>query len=106
MSKFKDMVAADRATTFLNLDEFAETHTVEGSSITAIVDEYALKERRDGADLSIADGTLLLFARTEDLPDERPAGATLNLDGCEYIVVDWAVDMGLASITLSGSRGI
>lgn len=39
---FKEMVAADNAATFLNLDEFGETHTVEGSTITAIMDSLSL----------------------------------------------------------------
>ena len=106
MSGFKDMVEADRLNTFLNLEEFAEEHTVEGVSITALLDSWALKNKSAGEELSVADGTVILFARTEDLPEERPPGATLNVDGCEYIITDWAEDMGIVSITLSSSVGM
>lgn len=103
---FKEMVAADNAATFLNLDEFGEIHTVEGQQITAIMDSQALKERQAGAELSVAEASLLLYAAVGDLPEERAPGATLNIDGCEYIVSDWSVDEGMATIALSGARSV
>ena len=103
---FKEMVAADNAATFLNLDEFGEIHTVEGARITAVVDSQALRERQAGAELSVAEASLLLYAAAEDLPEGRAPGATLNVDGCEYIVSDWSVDESMATIALSGSRSI
>ncbi len=103
---FKEMVAADNAATFLNLDEFGEIHTVEGQQITAIMDSQALKERQAGAELSVAEASLLLYAVVGDLPEERAPGATLNVDGCEYIVSDWSVDAGMATIALSGARSV
>lgn len=103
---FKDMVAADIAATFLNPAEFGEPHTVEGAEIIAVMDSQALKERQAGAELSVAEASVLLHAAVKDLPEERAPGATLNVDGCEYIVADWSIDMGMATITLSASRAV
>ena len=38
MSAFKDIVQADRKAIFLNLDEFGDTHTIDGKDMTIIVD--------------------------------------------------------------------
>lgn len=100
---FKAMVEADRWRTFLNLDEFGEEHTVEGKTITAVIDDNALKERQGGQELSVAESSLLLYAAVEDLPARRPAGEGLNIDGREYIINDWSEDMGIATVVLGQS---
>ena len=97
---FKEMVANDVRSTFLNLEEFGEEHKVEGKTITAVIDENALKERQGGQELSVAESSLLLYAAVEDLPARRPAGEGLNVDGREYIVNDWSEDMGIATVAL------
>lgn len=98
---FKKMVANDVRSTFLNLEEFGEEHRVEGKTITVVLDDNALKERQGGQELSVAESSLLLFAAVEDLPARRPAGEGLNVDGREYIINDWAEDMGIATIALA-----
>ncbi len=97
---FKEMVANDVRSTFLNLEEFGEEHRVEGRTITAVIDENALKERQGGQELSVAESSLLLYAAVEDLPARRPAGEGLNVDGREYIINDWSEDMGIATVAL------
>lgn len=97
---FKEMVAKDVHSTFLNLEEFGEEHRVEGKTITAVIDENALKERQGGQELSVAESSLLLYAAVEDLPARRPAGEGLNVDGREYIVNDWSEDTGIATVAL------
>lgn len=97
---FKEMVTKDVRSTFLNLEEFGEEHRVEGKTITAVIDENALKERQGGQELSVAESSLLLYAAVEDLPARRPAGEGLNVDGREYIVNDWSEDMGIATVAL------
>ena len=100
---FKAMVEADRRNTFLNLAEFGEDHTVEGKTITVILDDDTLKERQGGQELGVAESSLLLFAAVEDLPARRPAGEGLNVDGREYIINDWREDMGIATVALGQS---
>jgi hypothetical protein len=103
MSSFKDMVKADRGI-FLNIDEFGEVHKVEGKSITVVIDDDKLRERQGGAEVGVAESSLLLFAYVEDLPPRRGAGESLNVDGREYIVNDWSEDMGVAQIALGQNR--
>lgn len=97
---FKDMVAADRAATFLDLDFFGEPFRVEGKEITIVLDVDELKARQGGQDLAVAESATLFYAREEDLPSRRPAGQSINVNGRECIIDDWKVDMGIATIVL------
>jgi hypothetical protein len=104
-STFKDQVVKDIELVFLNLDEFGETHEVEGREITIVIDDDALITRK-GAELGVAESSLLIFARCEDLPERKAPGSAINIDGREYIVDDWTESTGVAQIALSQHRGI
>lgn len=97
---FKDMVAADCAATFLDLDFFGEMFFVEGRRIPIVLDVDELKARQGGQDLAVAESATLFYAREDDLPPRRPAGQSININGRECIVDDWKVDMGIATIVL------
>lgn len=97
---FKDMVEIDRARVFLNLDEYGETHLIEGKDVVCVIDDDSLRERQAGAELAVAESSKLLYAAVEDLPRRRRAGAALNIDHQEYIIDDWSEDMGMATIVL------
>ena len=100
---FKDMVQQDRGI-FLNIDEFGEVHRVEGQNITVVIDDNTLRERQGGAEVGVAESSLMLFAYVEDLPPRREAGESINVDGREYIVDDWSEDMGIAQVALGQNR--
>ena len=100
MISFKEMVAADRGV-FLNLDEFGEEHVIEGETITAMLDEKTFDESKKGEDIGLAAFDLVLFARVEDLPEQRASGESLNVDGRECTIVSWRTDAGMASVYLS-----
>lgn len=97
---FLDMVAADLK---LFLADFGREHRIEGETIVAIFDEHALKERQGGAELGVAESSIMLYAKVGDLPKRRPAGSNLNVDGVEYTVDDWSDDDGMATIALSAA---
>ena len=45
MSGFKDMVAADNEKVFLNLDEFAEEHDLNGTTCKCILQDVYVTEQ-------------------------------------------------------------
>lgn len=97
---FKEMVAADLVATFLDLDTFGTLCRVEGKEIPIMLDSDELKERQGGQDLAVAESGTLFYARSADLPDRRPAGSCLNINGRECIVDAWSENMGMATIVL------
>lgn len=100
MGGFKDMVAADRSAVFLDPEIFGEKCRIEGKTILIVLDNDELKKRQGGQDLAVAESTTLFYARAEDLPPRRAPGASLTVDGREYIIDDWQEDMGMATIVL------
>lgn len=100
MSVFKEMVAKDRDI-FLNLDELGEEHDVSDKTIICVIDDEALRKRQGGAELAVAESSILLYAKCEDLPSRKGFGAELMVDGRPYIVNTWDEDMGMATIALS-----
>lgn len=97
---FKDMVAADRLTVFLNVDEFGVEARVEGKLIRIVIDDDMLKQRQGSQELAIAESQTLFYARTEDLPRRIAPGGSLNINGRERIVDDYREDMGIATVVL------
>lgn len=97
---FKEMVAADLAATFLDLDTFGTLCRVEGKEIPIMLDNDELKELQGGQDLAVAESGTLFYARSADLPPRRPAGQCLNINGRECIVDAWSENMGMATIVL------
>lgn len=100
MSSFKNLIASDLGV-FLNADEFAEEHEVEGNTIIAVLDEDIQDESKNGEALGLAEADTLLYAKIADLPDRRPSGESLNVDGREYTVITWREDAGMASVYLA-----
>lgn len=97
---FKDMVAADRLTVFLDLDVFGELLSVEGKEIPVVLDTDKLKEKQGGQDLAVAESSTLFYARVEDLPERRLPGSTLNVNGRICTIDEWTEAMGMATIAL------
>lgn len=105
---FKDLVAADISAVFLNGQEFADTHTIDGKPMTVVVDENELLER-DKSKMGIqVDGTYQ--GPPADLCGQggiRPApahGKQLDFDGRLFRVADCTEEAGMLAITLEAVR--
>ena len=73
---FKDQIKQDLSDIFLNLDEFADLHRIEGKVVPVVID----------SDINLDPGRLL------------------NLDGREVIVVTTTSEMGLVQIAVRQNR--
>ena len=100
MSGFKDMVAEDRARTFLDLGFFGQSAQIEGKTISIMLDDDTLQEMQGGQDLAVAESATLFYARSEDLPRRRPAGQSLTVNGRICTIDKWTEEMGMATIVL------
>lgn len=105
---FKDYLAADISGTFLNAQEFADKHLINGKEMTVMVDENELLERdkaRMGTHLNglYQSRRLIYVAKSEY--GKRPAIDTqLNLDGRFYKITDCAEEGGMLAITLEAKK--
>lgn len=98
---FKDKLQSDLDNVFLNPDEFGELHEIEGNEVICVFDDMTLSERTGGSELIMSQSSILLYAKTTDLPPRRGYGESLLVDSVDYMVVRWDEDMGMSSITLT-----
>lgn len=108
-SAFRDQLAADLQATFLNPDEFAEEHTIDGRKLVCMLDDNELLERKtvakDGQHMDglfLADKLLYLPVAEYGAPPKP--GRMMELDGKVYRVVDVADECGLYSVYLEANR--
>ncbi len=98
MSAFTDMVASDRDSVFLNLDEYSEEHDIDGKVIKVVLENVSIEEKDNTQALSEA--TYRLYAKTEELNGRKMAGETLYIDDVGYTVKSWLDNMGITTVIL------
>lgn len=105
---FKDCIAADIHQVFLNEDEFAEIHTVDGRPMRVILDDDGLQQRDAARGGVHSDGIYntrrLIYLSKEDYGGRPAPGKALNLDGRIWYVVQTEDAAGLLSIELEANR--
>ncbi|NLU09438.1 MAG: hypothetical protein GXW90_00560 [Tepidanaerobacter acetatoxydans] len=103
MAKFKDFIKKD-IKTFINFDEFAEIHDIDGENIECILDEDIFKERNLNSQTRHFEGVFVnqvsLFIKKED--KERPSiGQQMHIDGRMYLVANVSEAEGIYEIELA-----
>lgn len=103
MPTLKDVIKSD-LDLFLNTDEFAEEHKIDGVLIKVVIDAEGLAENQKGTRMAISESTLKFFAKTSDLGKVRLPGQKISFDNKLYIVDAWDENMGMTSVFLSDGR--
>lgn len=101
---FKEQILADLDAVFLNLDEFAELHRVEGAEIAVVMDNDQMNKLKKGQILGLIEADILLLGKESDFPANLEPGRLLNLDGRELSIVNSGRDLGLVEVALSQNR--
>ena len=105
---FKDILKDDIADVFLDPTEFGEEHTVNGTAVTAIIDDD-LSE--DTVNINLAGETTrgnsglfcnqrVMYIATKDLPGKPKVNSYMDIDARRYIVKASSVQCGMYKITL------
>ena len=104
---FKDQIKQDLSDVFLNLDEFADLHRIEGKEVPVVIDSDMLEKLSKIGDNRIHgmdDADMVIMGKASDLPENLDPGRLLNLDGREVIVVTTTSEMGLVQIAVRQNR--
>lgn len=107
MSAFKDAIAADKKAVFINGDEFADTHNINGVDVVCVVDGDLITERNAKTYAEYAEGVfksqITIFVDAADLPQRPVKGEGIRFDG-EYFSVDECIEnAGIYEITLGAN---
>lgn len=102
---FKDFANQDLQT-FINADEFAAIHTIDGRPLNVIVDNDRLMERSKKEFDGISVGELLYFVSVSDYGDVKPKPRdSQKFDKRQMYIFDVREDEGMYEIILSQNRG-
>jgi len=97
---FKDQIQDDISNIFLNEEEFAEDHNIDGQQILCIIDEdKSISNKNDGVFLIRRS----LFVKESDLGYRPVPDQKLNIDG-EYFYVMDCLGSGLLEVVLEAYR--
>lgn len=104
---FKDQIKQDLSDIFLNLDEFADLHRIEGKEVPVVIDSdimAKLSKIGDNRIHGMDEADMVIMGKASDLPETLDPGRLLNLDGREVIVVTTTSEMGLVQIAVRQNR--
>lgn len=104
---FKDQIKQDLSDVFLNLDEFADIHRIEGKEVPVVIDSdimAKLSKIGDNRIHGMDEADMVIMGKASDLPENLDPGRLLNLDGREVIVVTTTSEMGLVQIAVRQNR--
>ena len=104
---FKDQIKQDLSDIFLNLDEFADLHRIEGKEVPVVIDSdimAKLSKIGDNRIHGMDEADMVIMGKATDLPENLDPGRLLNLDGREVIVVTTTSEMGLVQIAVRQNR--
>lgn len=104
---FKDQIKQDLSDIFLNLDEFADLHRIEGKEVPVVIGSdimAKLSKIGDNRIHGMDEADMVIMGKASDLPENLDPGRLLNLDGREVIVVTTTSEMGLVQIAVRQNR--
>ena len=104
---YKDQIKQDLSDIFLNLDEFADLHRIEGKEVPVVIDSdimAKLSKIGDNRIHGLDEADMVIMGKASDLPENLDPGRLLNLDGREVIVVTTTSEMGLVQIAVRQNR--
>lgn len=102
---FKEQLEND-LNTFINSAEFADTHTINGVSLQAVVhglktSDVITKQAKHTVDFEGVSGrTVVVHFKTADMTEPIASENVVELDGEMYRVADTSEDCGMTRLTL------
>ena len=101
MSAFKDTIAKDIKAVFINVDEFADEHELNGKKVRCVVDKDITAAAKDTM-ANPLEGVFLnavtIYVDAKDMDRKPVEGELLSLDRKRYIVRNVSVEDGMLVI--------
>ena len=106
MSSFKDVINNDVKTVFLNADEFADEHIINGKKMTVQIDDNEAIERQLKAyqNTGVYVRQMIIYVSADDFGKMPYIGQVINLDGIVYRAVDVSNEAGIYAITIERNK--
>lgn len=103
MSWFKDLVAADVNSVFLNLDEFAEEHDINGVRVRCLIDKNINSDPSIALALGVYSNTFTVYVPATEMKPPK-VESFLKIDGSRHAVQSVSVEEGMLVIVCEENR--
>lgn len=98
-----EQILADNENVFLELDDFAEVHRIDGVNVNISVDSDRLDELKKNGNIAVDGADIMFYVRSSEVKKVNP-GSFINYDGKECEVIYWTENKGIASVYLQQRR--
>lgn len=105
---FKKAAEADIMSVFINEDEFAGEHDLNGTICKAVLQGELTGERkffRGAVYDDVYEAAVVVHVKKDCLPEVPVRDEIFSLDGNSFIVANCTDDMGVLTIELTANRG-
>lgn len=92
------MIASD-LDTFINSDDFAELHNVDGSVILCVLENDTHLQQSNTIDTGVSEVDAVLFVKTNDV-NQKEYGEHISIDDDTYTVVKCEDNLGMTRLEL------
>lgn len=104
---FKELLAEDAKTVFMNPEEFGEEHIINQRIMICIIDNNEMIEREKRSKQEYRDGVFkvqkLIYVSAKDFGPMPAIGSRLLFDKHNYTVIDAVNEDGIYSISLEAN---
>ena len=94
-----EQILTDNESVFLELEDFAEVHRIDGVEVNISVDSDRLDELKASGNTSVDGADYMFFVRSREVKKVNPGGI-INFDGRECKVVYWTENKGISSVAI------
>jgi len=102
---FKDQLAKDVRSTFLNPNEFGELITMDGREIIAVLESNAENDHPLKHAYGLSIHQIVLHIDEEELGFRPVQGSRTEINGEKFYVVSTKSEAGMLSVTLDRNQG-
>lgn len=106
---FKDLLVQDAKNVFLNREEFADMHSINGKPMPVLVDDNEILERDKSKLMNVTITGIykerkLIYVATDNLGAKPAPDDLLNFDDAWYKVNDCTDEAGILCIEMEANR--
>jgi len=106
MSSFKEQLARDVKQVFINTNEFADYHILDGIELDCVVNSNSIGNRQYNRSSSFNEGIfeydIEVIYKFDDYPYRIVYGNNIEFDGVHYKVINFAEDDSVCTLKLVG----
>lgn len=98
MSAFKDFIAADVKNTFINPNEFADCHEIDGEKVNCVIDSDVFSEHSNKSIEGVFVNAITIYVASDSFEVPPVEGQLLTVDSVRYFVRSVCNEMGILTI--------